>query len=660
MNRESNARIVPDMSRKGVTARTMAALGALCLWWGAAAQAAYLTSDGDFGNQQDNVNTVAPWPKFPGAYVGVGLASAQSPFTNVFAANGMGAGWTNGAGEVFFKQTFTEVSSNATGFLYMNMDVMLPSGSGGFYLTVGDKNTAGALSMRTIGWALYATGTSNGDPIITLVPEVWYNVQLVLDLAANTYSGAVVRADTSLRIPISNRPYSERNLATLCMYGNATPAWGCVDNWVLSDTPLPATTAVDFLTRYVAQAGQTPASPYLTWASAASNIQDAVDIAGVGELVLVSNGVYNVGGAIAPSFAVTNRVMVDKAVKVRSVNGPSATIIEGASDPSDTVNGFGPGAIRCVYLGNGASLSGFTLRNGRTIKTGSDYANTAGGGIMLRANCLVSNCVITANQAYSYGGGAMLWGSAIMTHCTLTSNYGRSYGGGAQTDGGVISKCVIVGNSSDNYGGGVICGFYSGGVLSHSVVSNNASQWGPGGVQLHANTSMDNCLVVWNTGKVAHASAGGPGGVECASKAAIDNCTVANNNGKVRGGGVGFTAGSGSAMSNCIVWGNTGGTDGFTNIYVSVSATAYINNSCAFPAPDAYGSGNIGLNPRFADAAAGNFRLKMSSPCINKGANASWMTGTVDLDGTARIKNDTVDMGAYEIHYLGGTVIGIR
>ena len=49
-------------------------------------------------------------------------------------------------------------------------------------------------------------------------------------------------------------------------------------------------------THYVAHGGQTPASNYTSWATAASNIQDAVDAAGASDTVSVSNGVYDAGG----------------------------------------------------------------------------------------------------------------------------------------------------------------------------------------------------------------------------------------------------------------------------------------------------------------------------------------------------------------------------
>src|SRR2546423_11450471 len=113
-------------------------------------------------------------------------------------------------------------------------------------------------------------------------------------------------------------------------------------------------------TRYVNLSNPTPSSPYTSWATAATNIQNAVDVAVSGDLVLVNDGLYQTGGRIVFALltSVTNRVAVTKPLKVQSVNGPAATIIQGRQIPG-TTNGFG--AMRCGYLTNGAYLVGLTL-----------------------------------------------------------------------------------------------------------------------------------------------------------------------------------------------------------------------------------------------------------------------------------------------------------
>src|SRR5216110_2687958 len=105
--------------------------------------------------------------------------------------------------------------------------------------------------------------------------------------------------------------------------------------------------------RYVDLNSASPTPPYTSWATAATNIQDAVDAAVAGDEVVVTNGIYATGGRANGSGS--NRVAVDKALILRSVNGPQFTTIAGA---------HGGRGIRCLYLTNSASLSGFALTSG--------------------------------------------------------------------------------------------------------------------------------------------------------------------------------------------------------------------------------------------------------------------------------------------------------
>src|SRR6185369_16080114 len=102
------------------------------------------------------------------------------------------------------------------------------------------------------------------------------------------------------------------------------------------------------------------------------------------------------------SGTMTNRVVVNRAMTIRSVNGPQQTIIRGYQVPGAT---NGDGAIRCAYLSGDVVLSGFTLTGGATRKTGDYYSQACGGGVYCVQNPIITNCVIAGNAAYYRGGG---------------------------------------------------------------------------------------------------------------------------------------------------------------------------------------------------------------------------------------------------------------
>ena len=210
-------------------------------------------------------------------------------------------------------------------------------------------------------------------------------------------------------------------------------------------------------------AGTNPVAPYSGWTTAATNIQDAINTALAGDIVLVTNGVYAVGGKAVVDGDLTNRIAVDKAITLMSVNGYKSTVIQGAWDPVST---NGPGAVRCVYLADGAVLNGFTLQNGATRASTGFFGDAlaSGGGVWCNsANGVVANCVLSNNSAIygggisygtlnnslvlynlaAYGGGAYY---ATLNNCTVENNFATTSSQGAGTYAGITRNSIVVGN----------------------------------------------------------------------------------------------------------------------------------------------------------------------------------------------------------------------
>ena len=121
----------------------------------------------------------------------------------------------------------------------------------------------------------------------------------------------------------------------------------------------------------------------------------------------MTNGVYATGGRDVEETG-TSRVVIDKGIRVESINGPAETLV------------VGEGGIRCVYLGTNAVLSGFTLTNGHAGE---------GGGVWCESGGAVNNCVITGNSTIDYGGGGGAFGGTIY-NCTFTGNSTRDTAAG--------------------------------------------------------------------------------------------------------------------------------------------------------------------------------------------------------------------------------------
>lgn len=394
---------------------------------------------------------------------------------------------------------------------------------------------------------------------------------------------------------------------------------------------VPLWTSRAATTWYVATNGDDVADG-ITWATAKATVQAAIDVAASNDVVLVSNGVYATGGRVVYG-ALTNRIAVTNAITIRSQNGPTVTTIQGAKDPLTT---NGNAAVRCVFLGAYAVLSGFTLCNGATRADGDADQEQSGGGVWCDAVWwsdlgVLSNCVLTGNSANYLGGGSY---QTKLHLCTLTGNW-ANYGGGGSCYGSLsnctlngnsapcgggafdspLERCTISANSAANGGGS----YY--GMLYHCTLSGNSAT-NYGGGAYHG--QLENCLLTGNSA---------PYGGGC-SGASLKNCTVSGNSASHRGGA------DQAALGNCVAYFNSAPDE-------PNHGGCTFNYSCTTPWP--VGTGNITNDPQFVNMGTGNYRLDIHSPCIDRGNNQYVASSAeTDLDGHPRIAYGVVDMGAYE------------
>jgi len=354
-----------------------------------------------------------------------------------------------------------------------------------------------------------------------------------------------------------------------------------------------------------------------------TTIQDAIDIAGEGDIIIVHPGRYY-ENITFPGIDITLT-----SIDPNDPNIIDATIID--ANHSGTVVTFnGSESEECL-------LTGITITNG---------LSTQGGGIKGNYSfAQVRNSIITGNKAYDddyfvFGGGIYKLNGNI-TNCVISENetYFRLQGGGAYSNAGAglaycngeIRNCTISNNSAlsnwpfNTSGGGL---YMCSGIISRCIIINNNSVHRGGGLAV-CYGSIDNCLIANNSAK--------EGGGFHQYEGIISNCTITNNSATEEGGGIRNKLVD-ATIENCIFWGN-----------VAVTHSQVLNPSTprynCIQDWTAGGVGNISLNPLFTDDG---YHITTNSPCLDAGdPNTITEPNVTDIDGNPRMMG-RIDIGADE------------
>jgi len=392
-----------------------------------------------------------------------------------------------------------------------------------------------------------------------------------------------------------------------------------------------------------------------SWADAFVDLQDALEMAGLGDQIRVAAGTYKptheftAGDPRSATFQMKNGVAIyggfaggEKELEQRDWLA-NLTILSGdigiEGDSSDNVyhvfyHPYGTG------LDSSAILDGFTITGGHAH---GEFPNIFGGGMHNRGSSpTVNNCTFRGNSADNFGGGMYnLDSSPVLTNCIFEDN--SAYEGGGMFNGyyssPALTECIFADNSANN-GGGMYNNQGSSPTLTNCTFSGNSE----GGMRnTNSNPVLVNCIFSNNSAY----SGGGMHNDD--SFPTLTNCTFSGNS-AYSGGGM-YNSDSTPTLINSILWGDSPTEIANSDLFLSPLVT-YSDVQGGHP-----GDGNIDAHPFFVDATNENYHLLPNSPCIDAGNNLAPDLPEYDFEGDPRVLDGDgdgsaiVDMGVDEVYY---------
>ena len=310
-------------------------------------------------------------------------------------------------------------------------------------------------------------------------------------------------------------------------------------------------------------------------------LQNAINAAKDGDTLVVSPGTYS-------AIIATNAVL-----DIVSRDGAATTIIQGQTG---LLSGTRAATFSKTMTRPTSTLSGFTLTGGFCAEP------TYGGGGVFGG--IVSNCVVRGNGALLGGGGAAY---SMLTHCVVSNNTAYVVGAGAACS--ALDNCLVVDNrvpfSSTEWAAKLQD------TLGVSIVLPAECKGGAG----LAFSSADHCTVTANQSTDA-ASGGGTWLV-------LDNTIVAGN-----------TATAENANQNLFRFNSP-----VDPLYTCTTYDSFWGEI------DPPGFVNADEDDTFVDAAAGDYRLKATSACVD-GCGGTFDLENPDMELIALLENGTDLVGS--------------
>ena len=353
----------------------------------------------------------------------------------------------------------------------------------------------------------------------------------------------------------------------------------------------------------------------------------------------LKSGVKLYGGFNGDETSIDEREVIDN----KAYRMVYRTVISGDINKNDTLD-----ATNLIFPGNGTRTDNAThvltlnmtpdqtnINNWETVVDGVTIAG--GHAARTEVDGQGGGIFVTGNNDNGNNNG----GRYILRRCFFIGNYAGE--GGA----------LYVANTVKNVGGTCLidrCGFFNNAAGQRSGIENAG-----GAVCLAGAGTIVNTAIFNNEN----------GGVKItADGAAVVNSTVTRNTGS----GI---DGKGKTVNNTVIWGNS--------LLSTSDAAKPAFNHCAYPEANADGQpdgdGNIYLDSRNNEEQGPHFDAPSvktgfdtdympsttfyplwtwvpleGSNLIDKGANGKYLSsyGNVDLDGYRRVRNNTIDIGAFE------------